>query len=181
MGIREKIFGKKDKVVTDSIVESVSIPAEEYKVMQENMLSERLLKKDIKKALEGSFGQPTDFEIAAALAQTFTKVSTNKVSIIQSVEEVSNNYLVDAILTQFVEDALTPDIDTADVLTITSKKPQIRKELEILDERFGFDELVTDLAFDVLRFGEFVLEVVKDGKEGVTDLLDSIDQSNFSP
>jgi hypothetical protein len=149
--------------------------------MKDSMLSEKLLMKDVKKALEGTVGRSQDYEVAAALGQTFTKVSMNKVDIVKSVEEVSGNYLVDAILTQFVEDALTPDIDTADVLTITSKKPKIRKELEILDERFGFDELVTDIAFDVLRFGEFILEVEKDEKEGVTDLLDSIDQTKVIP
>jgi hypothetical protein len=173
---------KKDK-------STVNIPTGDLQALQEKVLASTTELDELKKTITSATNQSiiNEYQVSAALGNTFTKVSTLKKDIIRVADEVSNNYLVDAILTQFVEDALTPSIEDSDVLTVEAnsgndaKDKKLNKHIEFLDGKFKFDQLALDIAFDVCRYGEFILKTeIVDGK-GLVDLFDTVDQSEIVP
>ena len=62
----------------------------------------------------------------------YQQISSERRTIIQEVDKIKNYYIVDIIMNQLIEDALSPDVAYGDVLTVTSTKPEIQKELDYL-------------------------------------------------
>jgi hypothetical protein len=120
-----------------------------------------------------------DYRTVNALSTMYTNVSNQKRSIIQAIDMISNNYIVHAILSQFVDDAFSPDIHTGNVVNIFSKNAIINKEIKYLDKQFKFDKMAMEIAFDILRYGDFILKTKVVPGQGLVDLLDNIDQARI--
>lgn len=120
----------------------------------------------------------------------FKKISRNKKEIIQSVDAVRDFYLVNAILSTMVEDALKPNVVTDEVVNVFYKKAfkngkidknnKVQREIDDLDKKFNFDNLATDVAEEVLAYGEFIYNA-KVSKEGLVDIEDNSDQESIIP
>jgi len=119
-----------------------------------------------------------DFEIAQAWMTTYQKAISTKKEFLQEMEKIKSFYLVDALARNIVEDALTPDVTTGEVIQLSSGDDAINEELQHLQDKFDFDQFIGDLALDLVRQGEHVLRVKLEKGEGVVDLLDDVDQKN---
>lgn len=111
------------------------------------------------------------------LSGIFEKISRTKQGIIKGVDDFGDNWLVDALVQQLTDDSLTPDITTGDILDIQSRNRKVKKELEYLDEKFGFDTLITDFVPDMIRYGEYTYSTKIDKSKGLTDIYDDVDQT----
>lgn len=98
-----------------------------------------------------------DYAVAAAYAAIYTRISEGRRKIIQEVDRIKNFYLVDVILNQITEDALSPEIGTGYIVNLESDKEEIKKELDYLDERFEFDQMILNITPDLLAYGEYTL------------------------
>jgi len=119
-----------------------------------------------------------DYYQRVVLISTITNVARSRKELVKKVDEVKSFYLVDAILQQYVEDALSPDISTGDILEVRSDNSNLNKELKYLDENFKFDSLVEDIAFDLLCYGEYTLSTKVEKDKGLVELNDDVDQSS---
>jgi len=120
-----------------------------------------------------------DFEIAQAWMATYQKAVSTKKEFLQEMEKIKSFYLVDALARNIVEDALTPDVTTGEVIQLSSGEEGINAELQHLQDKFDFDQIISDIALDLVRQGEHVLRVKIEKGEGITDLLDDMDQKNI--
>lgn len=98
-------------------------------------------------------------------------------------ENIRDFYLVNSILSTMVEDALRPNVVTDKILDVKygdskGKNDKIQAEL---DERFGFDDLATDVAEEILAYGEFIYNTKLNQKEGLVDIIDNSDQERIIP
>lgn len=122
------------------------------------MLSERLQSKELQ-----------DYQVAAAYTAAFTRVSEVRYETIRQVEAVRLFYIVDAILNQVTEDALAPEVGTGEILTVSSENEEIQKELDLLDEKFDFDQIVRNITPDLLAIGEYTLKTKVNPTDNTVD------------
>jgi len=127
--------------------------------------------KEAKSALE-------DYQLRLALISALTRVAKKRAEIVKQVDEVKDFYLVDAILQQYIEDALAPDISTGDILSAYSNKSLVDKEIKELDDKFKFDTLIQDIAYDLLAYGEYTLKTEVAKGKGIVDIRDDVDQAS---
>jgi len=113
---------------------------------------------------------------STSMVAAYTRVSRLRKNIIKEIDRISDFYLVDVIIDQMVEDALTPEVSSGEVLSVSSENKHINKELKILDERIGFDTLILDILPDVLRYGEYILKPKVSNKGGLEELIDCVEQ-----
>jgi hypothetical protein len=89
----------------------------------------------------------------------YSRVVESRLKIIQAVDAVSNFYLVDVMIEQMTEDALSPEIGSNEILEIKyPSDPKIEKELQRLERRLNLDQKLLDITPDMIRYGEYVLK-----------------------
>ena len=94
-----------------------------------------------------------------AYTTIYSRVVESRLKIIQAVDAVSNFYLVDVMVEQMTEDALSPEIGSNEILEIKyPKDPKIEKELQRLERRLDLDQKLVDITPDMIRYGEYVLK-----------------------
>ena len=142
----------------------------------------------------------TSMQIAAAHASIYAKMTESRVGVIRAVDSLRNFYLVETLLSQLVDDSLSPDMLNGEILTIYSEgtnKNEVNKEIEYLDEKFDLDRLAEDITPDLCAYGEYLLRTKihkktskkegnnineeKDEKFGLIDILDCVDQEKVIP
>lgn len=142
----------------------------------QTMMEKATPPKQEKKGFTNLSAYTKDYTVAAALASTYTGAIKTKKEFVEEFDKVRGFYLVEAMLTQFVEDALTPDVTSGEILEISSENEEINKELRELQRRIDFDQHIYDIALDFISYGEYTLrQVVKKG-EGVLEIIDDVDQ-----
>ena len=127
-----------------------------------------------------------DHNVAAAYSELYTNVSQSRMGIIREVERMAQHYLPDAIVSQFIEDALTPEIATNEILEVTYEEEEnensiVQKEIELLSKQLDFDQLSLDIAPDLVRNGEYTLKNDfgnDNGKQGIKHIRDTIEQGS---
>lgn len=148
-------------------------------------LSERLMER----------GGISDYKIAAAAAAIFMKVSTYRTKIIRAVDEIRHLYIVDVILSQMTEDALSPEAGSTELLEMSSDVDKINEALQELQDNFNLDQLINDITPDLIGYGSYVLgldvnsvyekdengERVEHAKYGVVDIKDDVVQEEVVP
>lgn len=128
-----------------------------------------------------------DFVIRGTDAdQIFRKVALTKFDIIQAVDEIRDFYLVNALLSTMVEDALKPNVVTDNVVDVKygegkGSYKHIQAEIDELDARFKFDSLAVDVAEEILAYGEFIYNTKITKKDGLVDIIDNSDQECIIP
>lgn len=120
---------------------------------------------------------PKDFAVAAAYAAIYTKIADGRRKVINEVDRMRNFYLVDVILQQITEDALSPEIGTGYIVELGSPRDDIKKELDYLDEKFEFDQMVQNITPDLLAYGEYTLATKVIPSKKAMDLLRDDDDS----
>lgn len=89
----------------------------------------------------------------------------------EKIDKVRSFYLVDTLLTAFIDDALTPDITTGDILEIRSDNKQINDALKVFQDQFDLDDLTTIFAEPLLLYGEAFLKLTVTPTKGVTKIV----------
>ena len=127
--------------------------------------------------------QLKDFYTLTAYATIYDKVSNQLKDTIAAVDSIRYFYLVDVMLNQITEDALAPKIGDDDIFNFSCQNETIQKELDDLKKRVGLDQLVENIAPDLLAYGEYTLATkigtAKNGKKVKNDLKG--DGSEFTP
>lgn len=116
--------------------------------------------------------------VTAALSSIYTRVQLLRKEIIQQIDRIRNFYITDVLLSQFSDDALTPDVASGEVLSVYSERPDLDYELKALEDRLQFDKLVSDIVEDLLAYGEYTLEVEVEPGFGIKKLKDEVDQTS---
>jgi hypothetical protein len=118
-----------------------------------------------------------DTQIASALAALYTKSVSTRRDFLLEFDRVKPFYIVQALINALIEDSLTPDATTGEVLQITSQNKEIHAELQVLQKMFNFDQIINDIVFDLIAYGEYTLRLDVEKGKGVTAINDDIDQS----
>lgn len=115
----------------------------------------------------------------AALTAIYTKAVQTRRDFLLEFERIKSFYIIQALLIALVEDSLTPDITTGEILQIVSTNEKINRELKLLQQVFNFDQIINDIALDMISYGEYTLRLdVREG-EGIVDIVDDLDQSRI--
>lgn len=122
-----------------------------------------------------------DSESIALLTSAYIHISNTRSEIISSVDEVRKFYIVNVILDQLTQDSLAPDINTNEILELTSPKIRIKRELDYLMNKFNLNRLVEDIVPDMCAYGDYTLSPVTTDIEGLTDIKDDINQAKVVP
>jgi len=117
-----------------------------------------------KETLKESFlygrGGDYDFYTSTSLASIYTKVSTQRKEIFRKIDRIKRYYIVDLVLSQIGDDALSPEVGTHKVIEIGSLDPIINKELKALQDRVDLNSLIKDVSSDLYAYGEYYLSTV---------------------
>ena len=118
-------------------------------------------------------GTVSDYVIAAAFRSIHLRLADSRKKIIREVDNIRSFYLVDAIIAQLTSDALTPEIGSGAVLYASSGKEHIQAEIDALEEKFDFDQIVTTITPDMLCYGDYTLSTSvhasKESQEKIKD------------
>lgn len=114
-----------------------------------------------------------NYSVIGAYTSIYQKISSARQKIIQDVDELAETfYLVNVIVGQIVEDALSPEIGTGNIFSIKYPKDQkIEKILQKLEKDLNLDELAINIMPDVIKYGEYTLETKIDEPEEFEDEL----------
>lgn len=149
-----KLFSRKEVA---GVSESMATTEQRNAIVAKELhLDARAISEAVKRG--GDIYDPKDYRVASALAATYMKVSDSRKKLIRDVDRMRSFYLVDVIITQITEDALAPEIGTGYVLEASSNNPEIQKEIDLLEEKFDFDQLAMSITPDLLAYGEYTLE-----------------------
>jgi len=99
----------------------------------------------------------------------------DKQRMMEMVEAYKDTFFHQMIVNLLVDDALSMDPVTGDVVEITTVNESLRPIVEGLQERIDLDAFVSAIIEDVVAYGDYVVRVVNDGKK-VVALEDDIDQ-----
>jgi hypothetical protein len=120
-----------------------------------------------------------DVQVASSLAAIYTKAVSTRRDFLLEFERVKSFYIIQALLMALIEDALTPDITTGEILQIVSPVEEVNQELKYLQEIFSFDQIINDIIMDLVSFGEYTLRLRVEKNQGVTSIVDDLDQSRI--
>ncbi|QIG71469.1 portal vertex protein of head [Rhizobium phage RHph_TM30] len=115
--------------------------------------------------------------VASAMASVFTSAVNSRDDYLKEFNQVKGYYLVDALLTNISEDALTPDISSGEILKVTSPNEKYNRELEKFQKMFDLDNIVNDITPDLLSYGEYPLRMTIQPGKGVTEITDDLNPS----
>ena len=115
-----------------------------------------------------------------ALVASFTKIQSDRKEFQADFAPLKNFYLVDVITQQLVEDALSPDITTNEVIEISSTNADYAQKLRELQDTLDFDAIASDVAEELVHRGEYSYKLTVDKEKGVTDVADDVDQDRIA-
>ena len=122
-----------------------------------------------------------DSQSIMTLLQSYMKIVGTKQHIIKAVDEIRDFYMTDMIIKMLADDALAPDISTNEILRISSKDKEVNVEIQNFIDRFNIDRLVEDIVPEMIAYGDYTLKLEVEPGKGVTDIVDSVDQSLVIP
>jgi len=99
----------------------------------------------------------------------------DKQRMIEMVEAYKDTFFHQMIVNLLVDDALSVDPVTGDVVEITTVNEMLKPIVEGLQERIDLDAFISSIVEDVVAYGDYVVRVVNDGRK-VVALEDDIDQ-----
>jgi hypothetical protein len=99
----------------------------------------------------------------------------DKQRMIEMVEAYKDTFFHQMIVNLLVDDALSVDPVTGDVVEITTVNETLKPIVEGLQERIDLDAFISSIIEDVVAYGDYVVRVVNDGRK-VVALEDDIDQ-----
>jgi hypothetical protein len=99
----------------------------------------------------------------------------DKQRMIEVVEAYKDTFFHQMIVNLLVDDALSMDPVTGDVVEITTVNESLKPIVEGLQERIDLDAFISSIVEDVVAYGDYVVRVVNDGRK-VVALEDDIDQ-----
>lgn len=126
----------------------------------------------------GNYNSEETPKVAAAMAAAFTAVVNDRLKYFREYEKMRGYYLVDALISNISEDALTPDITTNDILQLSSENPKIKSALEKFQTKFDIDSIVSDITPDLLENGEYPLKITIKKGEGITEISDTLNHAD---
>lgn len=94
-------------------------------------------------------------------------------------DRIKSFYLIQGLLNALIEDSLTPDVTTGEIIQITSQNEKIAAELKLLQQLFDFDQIINDIVLDLCSYGEYTLRLKVEKDQGVVDIIDDLDQSRI--
>lgn len=114
-----------------------------------------------------------NYSVIGAYTSIYQRISTHRQQVIRDVDEIQSMfYLVDVILNQLTEDALSPEIGTGQVINVKyPKDKKIEKILQKLERDLDLDELLINICPDLCKYGEYILETKIDEGEEFEDEL----------
>ncbi len=99
----------------------------------------------------------------------------DKQRMIETVEAYKDTFFHQMIVNLLVDDALSMDPVTGDVVEITTVDESLKLIVEGIQERIDLDAFISSIVEDVVAYGDYVVRVVNDGRK-VVALEDDIDQ-----
>lgn len=168
-----------------------------FKVNNNVLINMPITPQQFGEALSFSNDHTGEYYSVIAYSSIYSKVSQQMASIVKAVDEMSSFYLVDVIISQLSDDALSPKISDDDIFTYSVDNNEVaEKELERMSRNLGLDQLIENITPELLKYGEYVLRTEIDeggesldmsGKEktrkrkrsmGVTELCDDVEQGS---
>jgi len=116
------------------------------------------------------------FYVLTAYTQMHNLVSTQMAEVLKTLAGIRQFYLVDVILTQFTEDALSPRISSDELFSYSSKNENVQNILNQLKEDLNLDQIIYNITPDLCLNGEYTLSTVIEEENGLVDLIDDVDQ-----
>ena len=151
-GLKNMFKGKKEIVLSEDqrAVMEQSILEKNKGILELNEFQERV------KSARGGINQ-RDYYANLAYTSIYATVSQRRHHLFREIQRIRGNWLIETVIDQITEDALSPDVTTGNILDVTSKKPKIKKAIKDLDEKFGFDTIARTLTPDMLLYGDYLL------------------------
>ena len=153
----EFIEGHKD-LDSDVVLKNQFIEFDNYQKIYNSSPSFRELTEKVN--YQRDFIDTNSESVLSVLSSMYTQVSQTRLNVQSQVEELRTFYLTNVIASQLVQDSLTPDVTTGNVMTMSSTDPKIQKELDYLDSKFNLDEFMKDVAMELAYYGEYTLSTV---------------------
>jgi len=120
-----------------------------------------------------------DVHVASALTAVYTKSVQTRRDFLLEFDRIKSFYLIQGLLNALIEDTLTPDINTGEIVEITSQDKKIASELKLFQQLHNVDQIVNDIVLDLISYGEYTLRLKVEKGEGVVDIVDDLDQSRI--
>lgn len=114
----------------------------------------------------------TEHHVAAAYAAIYMKVADSRKKLVKDIDRMRSFYLVEVILNQISDDALAPEIGTGEIINVSSDRTDIQSEIDWLEERYDFDQLLTAISSDLLAYGDYMFKTKVNVKPDAAKLRD---------
>jgi hypothetical protein len=143
-------------------------------VIQPTLSREDQLEREIR-AWSAFYNVLTDKSRRYFLSAVLGQPVQDKQRMIEMVEAYKDTFFHQMIVNLLVDDALSVDPVTGDVVEITTVNDTLKPVVEGLQERIDLDAFISSIVEDVVAYGDYVVRVVNDGRK-VVALEDDIDQ-----
>lgn len=134
-----------------------------------------------------NLGTPTASYIAQFYKTIYGQITRDKEIIVRKVNEISNFYLVQAIINQLTNDICSPDINNDnEILEVfydddSYEGKNINSILKDFDAKFNIDAFVMDICKDALLYGDYITRnKIVEGK-GIVEIYDDVEQNKIIP
>jgi len=102
----------------------------------------------------------TTSQVAAAYSSIYTRINQNRQMQIMEIDKLRAFYLVEVMINQMVDDALSPQVGTGDIINVTSTNPDVQTEIDYLNQKFNFDAMSLAVAGEMLFYGDYYFSTV---------------------
>ncbi len=109
------------------------------------------------------------------ISQLFGQAISDKRQVIDMVDAYKETFFHSAIVDLLIDDIISVDPSTNNIVEITSDNDTIKEMLDNLQDRVDIDNFISAIIDDLISYGEVVSAVKNDGKH-VTELLPLQDQ-----
>jgi len=120
-----------------------------------------------------------DSVVASSLSAQYTKAVSTRRDWLLEFERIRQYYMVQAILNALIDDSLTPDAVTGEVLQVVSQNQDLHTELKAFQKSHDLDQLINDIIMDLVSYGEYSVRLKIEEGRGITEIIDDVDQSRI--
>lgn len=153
-----------------------------YKVNPSVLINMPVTPQQFGESLSLSNGDMNDHYSVMAYTAVYSKVSQQMSNIIKTVDDMRSFYLVDVIITQLADDALSPRISDDDIFVYeVEENDRAQTELNKMQRKLGLDQLIENITPDLLLYGDYSLRTEIDGGEEAVDVSSTTRRTRNKP
>ena len=122
----------------------------------------------------------TDPRVSSIFSALHTSANQTRKGFQAEIKRLENFYLIDTIIGSVIDDALSPELSTGEILELYSENQKLNDILKEFQKDFDLDNIVQEFLSEMLlETGEYYLRPKVEKGKGIVSIFDDVDSNEI--